>query len=279
MVSKHFAILAAVVVAVSTAFAQVSMAPPEAAAPDSPEAMALKAFQHAPMRRAAVAPNISNGSVGSYNWGGYAVTGTGFTDVKGSWIVPSVDCSRSPRALVAFWVGIDGFSDSTVEQTGTLTWCNPPSPVTGLPEPTPAYYTWYEFYPAALTFISTVPSNPGDQMSAEVNYNGSEFTAKIKNETTGGSFSITQAVPGAQRTSAEWIAEAPATITGIVNLADFGNVFFGDDFATDNTVSGPISNFGSAVQEITQYDWELYIESTPSALFGSSFAVNWLEYN
>jgi len=261
--------------AISPAFAQTTT-------PDSSEALALAAFQHAPIRRVPGATALVDGvtAVQSYNWGGYAVSGTGFTDAKGSWIVPRVDCSKSPNALVALWVGIDGFSDSTVEQTGTLTWCN---------RTTAEYFTWYEFYPLPLTFISTVSSNPGDKIFAEVSYNKSEFTAEITNETTGKSFSIMQAVPGAKRTSAEWIAEAPAAITGILNLADFSKVDFGEDYtgdagsnsATDSAVSGTIRDFGSAVQRITQVDWNLYTESTSSALKedGASFTVTWIEYN
>jgi len=280
MLSKRLAILAVVVVAVSTAFAQVSIAPSEAPAPNSPEARALQAFQNAPMRRAGVAPKVDDGTANSYNWSGYAVTGTAFTDVKGSWIVPKATCTKSPNGWASFWVGIDGFSSSTVEQTGTLVWCD---------RTVPHYYTWYEFYPAATTYITTVPSKPGDKMSAEVSYAGGKFTAKITDETTGKSFSITKAVSGAERTSAEWIAEAPEAITGILNLADFTKASFGDDYtaikdtnwATDSTVSGPISDFGSTVEKITQIDFTNFIEARPSALStdGSSFTSTWVEYN
>lgn len=280
MKSKRLAILAAVVMTIPTAFAQVSIAPPEAPAPNSPEARALQAFQNAPMRRAGVAPKVNDGNANSYNWSGYAVTGTGFTAAKGSWIVPTATCTKSPNGWAAFWVGIDGVSSTTVEQTGTLVWCD---------RTVPHYYTWYEFYPAASTTISTVPSKPGDKISAEVSYAGTEFTAKITDETTGKSFSITKAVSGAKRTSAEWIAEAPEAITGILNLADFTKADFGDDYtgvkgtasATDSTVTGPISDFGAAVEKITQVDDTLFIEASPSALStdGSSFTSTWVEYN
>jgi hypothetical protein len=281
MASRHFAILAVVVVAISNAFAQVSIAPPEAPEPNSPEASALKAFQHAPMRRAGVAPAVSNGNVTTYNWSGYAVTGTAFIDAKGSWIVPTATCSKSPNAWASFWVGIDGYSDSTVEQAGTLIWCN---------RTTPKYYTWYELYPAATTIISSIPTKPGDKISAEISYKGTEFTIEIKDETTGKSFSVTKSASGAKRTSAEWIAEAPeVSCCGILNLADFTKVEFGDHYtditdtnwATDSKVSGPISDFGAAVEKITQIDDTLYIEATPSALStdGSSFTSKWIEYN
>jgi hypothetical protein len=124
-------------------------------------------------------------------------------------------------------------------------------------------------------------------MSAEVTYNGSEFTITIKNETTGRSFSKSAKVSGAQRSSAEWIAEAPCCTRrgGILPLADFGTVLLGDDNtgvtntndATDSSTSGPISAFGSDVDVITMVSARGATEAVPSALTsdGTSFSVAW----
>jgi len=276
---KRFAILVVAVATVSAAWGQVSIAL-EGSAPNSPDARSMQAFWHAPMRRAGVAPLVSNGTAQSYNWSGYAVTGTGFTDAKGSWTVPAVNCAVSPNAWAMFWVGLDGYSDSTVEQTGTGVWCD---------RKTPVYYAWYEFYPNPSQVISSMTVTPGDTMSAEVSYASSEFTVTLTDETTGASYTTTQAVAGAGRSSAEWIAEAPEAVTGILNLADFGKVHFGDDYtsvtgtnqATDSTVSGVIKKFGTAVEKITQVDDTNFKEASPSALStdGSSFTSNWIEYN
>ena len=73
----------------------------------------------------------------STNWSGYAVTGGTFTDVKGSWVVPTVTSSGT-NSYSSTWVGIDGFSSSTVEQTGTDS-----DFVNGHAQ----YYAWYEMYP------------------------------------------------------------------------------------------------------------------------------------
>src|ERR1700719_1590892 len=64
----------------------------------------------------------------STNWSGYAVTGSSFTSGKGSWIIPTVNCSKTPNTYSSFWVGIDGWTSSTVEQTGTDSDCNGSSP-------------------------------------------------------------------------------------------------------------------------------------------------------
>ena len=110
------------------------------------------------------------------------------TNVEGSWIAPSVTCSSRGSAYAAFWVGIDGYSSDTVEQTGTMAQC-----LRG----TPSYYAWYEFYPSGSYDISSVPVSPGNKMSAGVTYPGGEFTTTINDVTTGKSYSITQAVASA----------------------------------------------------------------------------------
>src|SRR4051794_32080572 len=58
----------------------------------------------------------------SSNWSGYAVTGGTYTSVSASWTEPSVSCSGT--AYSSFWVGLDGDTSSTVEQTGTDADCS-----------------------------------------------------------------------------------------------------------------------------------------------------------
>jgi hypothetical protein len=238
--------------------------------------------QHAPRRVAGFRPDrvIDNVTVtDSTNWSGYAVTGTAFTSAKGSWTVPTVNCTKTPNTYAAFWVGIDGWTSSTVEQTGTDSDCDGSSP---------SYYAWYEFYPKGSVLISTVKVSPGNKMSAGVTYNGTEFTITITNETTGKSFSKSSRVSGAARSSAEWIAEAPCCTNagGILPLADFGTVDLGDDFtgisgtndATDSSVTGPINSFGTTVNEAIMVNGTSGAdEAVPSSLTsdGSSFTVTW----
>jgi Peptidase A4 family len=246
-----------------------------ALAQDSSEAIPVTAHHTHPMQFHKVR---TDGTVESTNWSGYAVTGSKFTVAQGSWTVPSVNCSQTPNTYAAFWVGLDGYSSSSVEQTGTLSQCNGTSA---------EYYAWYEFYPNPSYEITSVPVSPGNQISASVTYNGSEFTTKITNETTGKSYSKTARVRGAARSSAEWIAEAPCCTSsgGILPLADFGTAYFGQDYtdvsgtneATDSSTSGPVSAFGSNVQEIIMVSSSGADEAVPSSLSsdGTSFDVVW----
>jgi hypothetical protein len=224
-----------------------------------------------------------DGTVESSNWSGYAVTGSSFTVAKGSWIVPSVNCSQTPNSYSAFWVGIDGYSSSTVEQTGTISQCSGSSA---------EYYAWYEFYPNPSYEITSVPVSPGNVISASVTFNGgSSFTTTITNESTGRSYSKTATVRGASRSSAEWIAEAPCCTSsgGVLPLSDFGTAYFGQDYtdvsgtndATSSSKSGPIGAFGSNVQEIIMTDSSGADKAVPSALTsdGTSFSVRWEKEN
>lgn len=215
----------------------------------------------------------------STNWSGYAVEGSSFTKALGSWTIPSVNCSETPNTYSSFWVGIDGWTSSSVEQTGTDSDCD---------GSTPSYYAWYEFYPNPSYEITSVPVSPGNHMSASVTYNGSQFTVTITNESTGKSYSRSARVRSAKRTSAEWIAEAPCCTNsgGILPLADFGTVDFGQDYtgvsgtndATDSSVSGAIGAFGSNVYESIMVNGSTGAdEAVPSSLSsdGTSFTVTW----
>ena len=276
MLAKSFGSL--LVLAIVPALSQVPNAP---SAPLQ-DAGIIAPRQHAPRRVYPGAPIrvINNVTVEeSTNWSGYAVEGTSFTSAKGSWIVPTVTCSKTPNTYSSFWVGIDGWTSSTVEQTGTDSDCSGSRA---------SYYAWYEFYPNPSILVSSVPGSPGNKISATVTYNGSQFTITITNETTGKSYSKSSTVRGAKRSSAEWIAEAPCCTNsgGILPLADFGTVDFGQDYtdvtstnyAIDSGINGPISDYGSSVFESIMVNGSSGAdEAVPSGLStdGSSFTVKW----
>ena len=180
---------------------------------------------------------VSHTTAQSTNWAGWAVTGPkgSVTDVKGSWVVPSIQGScPASNQYSSFWIGIDGYSSSSVEQTGTDSDCQGGSAT---------YYAWYEFYPHPSFLISSVSVSPGDVISAEVKYASGKFTLHLTDVTTGASFSKSSKVSAA-RTSAEWIAEAPSSSGGILPLANFGTVRFGSD-ATSVTSTGTATVSGT----------------------------------
>ncbi|QQG48807.1 MAG: hypothetical protein HY247_00335 [archaeon] len=205
----------------------------------------------------------------STNWSGYAVTsGAGtVTFVKGSWTVPTATCD-SNTAYSSFWVGIDGYNSGTVEQTGTDSDCSSGSP---------RYYAWYEFYPRPSFIISGLTVSAGDQITAQVQYNGLKFVTTITDTTTGQSSSTSARVNSAQRSSAEWVAEAPSSSGGVLPLANFGTVSFGS--TNQATISGVTKNIGafSTVWQITMVTSGGVVKALPSSLATdqSTFSVTW----
>ncbi len=215
--------------------------------------------------------HVWNDSVTSTNWSGYAVTGpSGSTsDAKGSWIVPAIQgACTSTNQYSSFWVGIDGYNSGTVEQTGTDSDCQGGSPV---------YYAWYEFYPKPSFLINGLTVHPGDHMTAEASSSGRSFVVTITDTTTGASFTKSARVNSAQRSSAEWIAEAPSS-GGVLPLANFGTVSFSSCDATISGTTGTIGSFGSNVHQITMVTSGGATKASPSALSGSgdSFSVRWV---
>lgn len=164
----------------------------------------------------------------SSNWSGYATTGATYSDVKGTWTQPAVSCTAGQTAYSSFWLGIDGDTTNTVEQTGTDADC-----VNG----TPTYYAWYEMYPKFPVNFSNAVS-PGDHVSAEVKTNGSgQFILTISDTTKGWSHSVTQRLKRARLGSAEWITEAPSGSGGVLPLANFGTVSYADCTADGLAIS------------------------------------------
>ena len=95
----------------------------------------------------------------SSNWSGYAITGKkgAFKRVSAKWNVPFVRPSRGASYSSA-WIGIDGFSNSHLIQTGTgHDWIDGKA----------YYYAWWEILPASVTFIP-LPIQPGDRMHASM---------------------------------------------------------------------------------------------------------------
>lgn len=220
-------------------------------------------------------PNLQLGSTNSLNWSGYAVTGPSgtFTSVSGSWIVPSVECGKGSQ-YVAFWVGIDGFNSNTVEQTGVLVQCSSGGA---------SYYAWYEFYPAAPVYApSSYIIKPGDIFSATVTYSSGTFITVLKDVTEGWTYtSPGTSVQGAALSSAECITERPAIGGSLTRLANFGVVYFGQDYTSVSSTcyanGNAFGSFGSSVQSITMVDLQGRILAQPSSLSsdGSSFTVTW----
>jgi hypothetical protein len=219
------------------------------------------------------AGNGTVSSMPSVNWSGFADSetpaGKTVTSVSGDWTIPAVRCLPRPYqnqdAFLANWVGIDGFTDGTVEQLGTATQCF---------EGVEYYYVWYEMYPAGTVEEGTTACinnnvncpRPGDRVSASVNVTpgtggDNNYVLKLTDHTRPQeSFSISQtcAADTCLDSSAEWIIERPAVLppfgVQILPLADFTATGFDRGNLTAGGVRSSIQGFNGPVFSISMND-------------------------
>jgi hypothetical protein len=203
----------------------------------------------------------------STNWSGYAATTGTYTSVSASWTQPAGTCSRGDQ-YAAFWVGLDGYSSSSVEQTGSEVDC------VGR---TAQYYAWYEMYPnASVNYSNTV--RPGDHFNASVSFTGtSTFTLYIADTTQGWSHTTVASLSGAARSSAEVIVEAPCCTAsgGILPLTNFGTVNI-----TGSMANGAALGNAGGVTQIVMIDNAGRQKDTVSSLSGGeNFSATWVRSN
>lgn len=172
----------------------------------------------------------------STNWSGYAVTTTStFTAVTGAWAVPRV-ARTSNATYSAAWVGVDGFTNSSLIQTGTEQ----------------DYYNGAAHYAVWWTTSAqgfaeqpiSQPVSPGDKISAAITSGtGGNWTITLRDATRAWTFSKTVAYsgPGA---SAEWIMEAPGVNGRQSSIANYGTTEFNPGFKT--ALTGQVSVNGAA---------------------------------
>jgi hypothetical protein len=155
-------------------------------------------------------------TVFSRNWSGYGRTQAATSSVAGAWTVPAVPASGHD-AYSASWVGVDGYGNGELIQTGTgQDTANGQS----------LYFAWWEVLPAPETVISSIRVSPGDRMTAALAKGAAgEWTITLDDLTTGQKFSTAEPYRGAGA-SAEWIEEAPIIDGEQTTLADFKTVAF-----------------------------------------------------
>jgi hypothetical protein len=153
----------------------------------------------------------------SSNWAGYAITRSKGTidSVAGSWVVPKVRASNGSRYSAA-WIGIDGFNNNSLIQTGTGH---------DIVKGRARYYAWWEILPAVETTID-LPVRPGDRMRAVIrSAEKGKWLIVLTNATRRWTFRTVRAYSG-PRTSAEWVVEAPSVNGRTATLANFGRTAF-----------------------------------------------------
>lgn len=187
----------------------------------------------APLAHAAVhrAGAVSSATLDSENWSGYAVTGLTYTQVAGSWIVPTVKATSGQR-YASDWVGIGGFAHDNTHliQAGTTE-----QDVNG----TITYNAWTEILPASESVIGGFTVRPGDAMTVDITKGSGKSWAMAVIDTTESEFVTITVNYTLKENSAEWIHEAPeVSPVGIVDIALTTNVDFDHGTVNGSTVIG-----------------------------------------
>ena len=201
----------------ATTPATIPVAPHTATSHPRPDAVTVPAqdlahFSHLlNERRESTAANQT-----STNWSGYAATGSTYTSVSSSWVEPSVSCTSD--GIVAFWIGLDGWGSTSVEQDGTGVDCTGGSP---------EQFAWWETYPANSIQEYSNPVSAGDSLTSTVtSEGGGRYDMVLTDSTRGWTENNTVSASGAENASAEIIAEAVSNGSSVTPLPNFGSVSF-----------------------------------------------------
>jgi hypothetical protein len=150
-------------------------------------------------------------SSNSVNWSGYVATGHTFTKVQGDITVPTVTCTV-PNAQTFFWVGLDGYNDSTLEQVGVGAECS------GATHPTVSYFGWWEMVNGnSGDYIHKIATSqlhvaPGNRVAAivAVKPGSNDFDLELDNTTVKQPIvKLTEGGFATKHQTAEWIVERP----------------------------------------------------------------------
>ena len=241
------------VVAVATLFLLLSTAP---------GAWARAGSTHSP------APSVT-AATPSTMWAGYVATGQTFKKVKATWTEPALTCTPAFTAAI-LEVGLDDYSDSQMEQSGSFIECNSGSPT---------YALWYRTDLGTGFGVDII--HAGDRLTASVSYKAGTFTYSVKDATEPGeSFTRTSGCGGVScpRSSAEWMLETGDFTNPVPPLVQFASVHMGGGSATDDAgVTGPIDDSAWTATQLTLVDGSSNTMATSSALkpAGNAFKLTW----
>jgi Peptidase A4 family len=211
----------------------------------------------------------------SNNWSGYGLgylsTGTLYSSISGTWVVPTAKQKTKGQAEYgATWIGIGGgcYNTSCIGSDETLIQAGTEQDVSKKGKA--SYSAWYELIPETST-TESIKVNPGDVIHCSiVETSSGEWTIKLTDKTDKQHFTESTAYPSDEST-AEWIVETPVVVsgtgTGVANLPNLGNVKF-----TNAQVNGGPAGLvaADAIQLVDSNSQPIATPSKPTAA-GTAF--------
>jgi Peptidase A4 family len=217
----------------------------------------------------------------SVNWSGYALAGSAFTGVTGTFNVPVPLKSASCLEETSVWVGIDGVNNRDLLQAGIVEegFTAPSTPVP-TDWPTPAVppvlcggrvqvSAWWEDLPAA-SVRANIPVRVGDSVTVSIfRMSPGWWAITIHDVTSKRSFLLAQPYHGPQ-SSVEWVVEAPQVVDLIRDPLPINTVDFRDLSAQGMTRRVERFTFGSG-----RYFASPSSVASLDQLVRTGFAVSW----
>jgi hypothetical protein len=197
-----------------------------------------------------------------------------FSCVEATWTQPSVRCPAKGSRTVAFWVGLGGVGQESLEQIGTQTACTDGRDLT---------VVWHESLPReAGEVVEPLDVHAGDRIWAQVLWlRGGRYRLTIVDITHPQQLSVVDTNSGLLRTHAEWIVEAPTggcpSSCHVLSMPNFGRFRFSDIAVSADGVRRPLDGTGFVHERETMVTRRGAIRSVVSstASDGTSFAVDW----
>ena len=173
-------------------------------------------------------------AISSLNWSGYALAGSDFTGVTGTFNVPVTSGPASCVEQTAVWVGVDGLRNHDLLQAGVSEsgfivpasqgappWLGTSDVCTGRGR----IYAWWEDLPSQIVPVA-LPIRAGDKVSVSIFEMSPRWWAvAVHDLTTGRAFFLRQPYAGPQA-SVEWVVEAPQLTGMFAEPVPFNRVSF-----------------------------------------------------
>jgi hypothetical protein len=168
------------------------------------------------------------------NWSGYALAGSDFTGVTGTFKVPVALKSPSCLQQTAVWVGVDGLDQRDLLQAGVLEsvfivpahpssdpWAGSSLVCTGQVN----VYAFWEDLPSQPVRVG-LPVKMGDKVSVSISeMSPRRWAVAVHDLTSGWAFYRSQPYAGPQA-SVEWVVEAPEVMGLVTDPVPFTTVSF-----------------------------------------------------
>jgi hypothetical protein len=170
----------------------------------------------------------SSGVFTGDNWSGGVRVATRelhfYSGIIGNWVVPNVNAPTPDPFINSYWIGLDGYTGmgaNVALQAGVD--CS-------LSSGSSSFSLWSQWVPSAKLALTNLAVSAGDFVEIRIASEPNTATATIYffNISSGAATSyVISAPPSTQLVgnSGAWIVEAP---DGAAQLADYGQVFFGD---------------------------------------------------